>query len=101
MSKLVDSVKVVENNEDCVILEVIGKPIDMIKLGCFNGDETMIRLTKGDKHTCTVWTKNGNHYSWHWGLSGHSLVSDQMNKQRKLIVECITKDLRIYMGSFI
>lgn len=97
MKKLCDLVKIVENNKECVILEVTGSILDLIKLGCFNGDEKLIRLTKGDKHTCTIWTDN-SHYSWHWGLGGHTIVSDAMDKKGKLIQDCIEKDFEIYIG---
>ena len=99
MSKLVNCVKIVENNEECVILEVVGSPFDLVRLGCFNGDEKMLRLTKGKKHTCTVWTEDGKNYSWYWGDGGYTLVSDQMAKRGKLIQECIEQDFEIYIGS--
>lgn len=98
MKKLCELVKIVENNMDCVILEVTGSMLDLIKLGCFNGDEKLIRLTKGDNHTCTVWTKEKN-YSWHWGIGGHTLVSNQMEKKGRMIQECIERDFEIYIGS--
>lgn len=98
MKKLCELVKIVENNEECVILEVTGSMLDIIKLGCFNGDEKLIRLTKGNNHTCTVWTDNRN-YSWHWGIGGHTIVSDAMDKKGKLIQDCIEKDFEIYIGS--
>ena len=98
MKKLVDLVKIVDNNRDCVILEVAGSMLDMIRLGCFNGDETMMRLTKGADHTCTVWTKEGKNYSWSWGRSGHTLVSDAMSQRGKLIQQCIEQDFEIYIG---
>lgn len=96
--KLVDCVKIVENNEECVILEVVGSSLDLIRLGCFNGNEEMFRLTKGTKHTCTVWTKEGKNYSWYWGAGGYTCVSDQTSKQGRLIQECIEQDFEIYIG---
>lgn len=98
MGKLVNYVKIVENNEECVILEVVGTPFDLIRLGCFNGNEKMFRLTKGAKHTCTVWKENGENYSWFWGYGGHTLVSDDMTKRGNLIQECIEQDFEIYIG---
>lgn len=96
MKKLCELVKIVENNMECVILEVTGSSLDLIKLGCFNGDEKLIRLTKGGDQTCTVWTDKG-HFSWHWGASGYTLVSSDMEKKGKLIEDCITKDFEIYI----
>lgn len=98
MKRLSELVKIVENNKECVVLEVAGERIDLIKLGCFNGDEEMFRLTKGKNHTCTVWTKDGKHYSWYWGIDGYTCVSKEMDKRGKLIEECITNDFEIYIG---
>lgn len=98
MKNLSTLTKIIENNEECVILEVTGNKLDLIKLGCFNGDEQMIRLTKGKNHTCTIWTKDDKHYSWYWGADGYTLVSKQMDKKGKLIEDCITKDFEIYIG---
>ena len=50
-NKLCYMVDIIENNENCVVLEVKdNKKMDLIKLGCFDGDEELIRLTKGKKH---------------------------------------------------
>lgn len=95
MKRLSDIVKIVENNKECVVLEVVGKPLDLIKIGYFDGNETMMRLTKGGNHTCTVWTKNGGSYSWEWGIGGNTLVSDKMTRQGRLIQECIEDDFEI------
>jgi hypothetical protein len=98
MKKLCQLVELVSNTEDAVVLKV--KPnseIDLICLGCFNGDETMFRLTKGEDVTCTVWTKNGNHYSWYWGTHGYTLVSDAMEQRGLMILETIEHgfDIRV------
>ena len=97
--KLFDCVELVQNNYDCVILKVKeGKEFDLICLGCFDGNEKMFRLTKGGDHTCTVWNKDGKSYSWYWGESGYTLVSDNMHKRGRLIQECIEEDFGIYIG---
>lgn len=93
--KLRDMVYMIENNADCVLLEV--KPaqrINLISLGCFNGDEKMLRLTKGRTVTCTVFTDKGS-YSWSWGSDGFTLVTDQMRRKGHLIQECIEKDFQV------
>ena len=99
MNKLYNCVELAVNNSDCVVLKVKkGKEFDLISLGCFDGDETMFRLTKGDKHTCTVWRDGSNPFSWEWGIGGHTLVSDKTNKVGKMIQDCIENDFRIFMG---
>lgn len=100
MKKLCDLVDVYENNMECVILKVKDNvKMDLLTLGCFSGNEEMFRLTKGKDHTCTVFDKSGNTFSWYWGQSGHTLVSNQLEKTGKLIQSCIEEDLSIYIGS--
>lgn len=100
MKKLFDLVELVSNTEDAAVLKVKpGSEMDLICLGCFNGDETMFRLTKGTNHTCTVWKKNGNHYSWNWGDGGHTLVTDQLTKQGHMIKQCLEGDFDILIYS--
>ena len=96
MKKLSSLVRLVSNTEDAVVLEVLpGSTLHLICLGCFEGDETILRLTKGKDITCTVWTNSGKHYSWSWGDSGHTLVSDNMTKKGHMIQQCIEDDFDI------
>lgn len=99
MNKLCDLVEVIENNQECVILKVKDKEkMQLICLGCFDGTETMFRMTKGENHSCTVFTDKGKYYSWEWGISGYTLVSELMRKKGSLIQNCITEDFGIYIG---
>lgn len=98
-NKLCYLVDIVENNENCVILQVKdNKRLELIKLGCFDGNEELMRLTKGKNHTCTVFPKSGNPFSWKWGEGGYTLVSDRLSTMGKLIEACITEDFDIYIG---
>lgn len=99
MKKLFDLVELISNTEEAVVLKV--KPdstMDLICLGCFNGDETVLRLTKGRSMTCTVWKEGGKNYSWYWGDGGYTLVSDNMTKKGRMIQECIEDgfDILVY-----
>ena len=79
--KLCNLVDIIDNNMECVILKVKdGKRLDLIKLGYFTGDEDIIRLTKGESHTCTVFNKDGKNYSWDWGKGGYTLITDDIIK---------------------
>lgn len=72
--RLKDITTIVVNNDECVVLKVKeGHEMDLIALGCFSGDETMLRLTKGADVTCTVFRKNGKSVSWDWGRRGYTL----------------------------
>jgi len=98
-NKLCYLVDIIENNEECVILKVKdNKTLDLIKLGYFDGNEELIRLTKGEDHTCTIFRTNDKPFSWHWGRSGYTLVSDNISAMGRLIEECITEDFDIYIG---
>lgn len=94
--KLKDMVEIFTNNGDCVVLKVKdGQELNLISLGYFDGDETMLRLTKGRNVTCTVFHKTGRPYSWHWGYSERTLVNDSTQKLGQLIQSCIEKDFGI------
>lgn len=98
MAKLKDYVELVANNIDCAILKV--RPdteMGMISLGYFDGTETLLRLTKGKQKTCTIFYKNGNHFSWEWGNIRSTLVSDSIKKAGRLIEECLSMDFDINM----
>lgn len=98
-NKLCNLVEIIENNEECVLLQVKdNKKLDLIRLGCFDGDEKILRLTKGKNHTCTIFRTDDKPFSWNWGKSGYDLVSDKLSKMGKLIQECITEDFDIYIG---
>ena len=89
MAELCDLVEVVENNMECVVLKVKkGAGMQLIRLGCFDGDETMFRLTKGSSHTCTMFRDGRKPVSWSWGESG--VMAGRLSS--------ISDDFGIYMG---
>lgn len=76
------------DNDACVVLE-IGREakMDLIALGCFLGNETLIRVTKNPYHTFTIWRADGTNVSWEHGKGGGTLVTDSLNSARILIVK--------------
>ena len=99
MMKLCQLVDVVVNNEACVVLKVKeGKEMDLIALGCFDGNETMLRLTKGKVHTATIFGGK-EPFSWHWGSGGYTIVSEKTKQCGQLIQGCIEEDFGIYIGA--
>ena len=97
--RLCDLVEIEENNMECVLLKVKeGSRLDLIKLGCFNGDERLIRLTKGRHHTYTIFDEKSS-FSWYYGESGYTIVSKQRDEMRFLIDDCIKNDFNIYIGT--
>lgn len=96
MKSLGEITEVVVNNDECVVLKVkADSEMDLIALAHFSGDEIMFRLTKGDVQNCTVFYKNGRHFSWHWGIGGFTCVSDSTKKEGKLIQSTIEQHFGI------
>ncbi len=97
MKRFSEIVKIVHNDEISVVLKVIdGSQMDLICLGCFDGDETMFRVTKGNEHVCTVW-RGKSHYDWHWGESGYTLVGKKIEDQQHVVMNAIMFDFGIIM----
>lgn len=95
--RLCDLVDIEINNRECVVLKVKeNSSLDLIKLGCFEGDETLIRITKGANHTITIFSGE-KHFSWEFGRDGYTLVSKNMDQKRNLILDCIEIDFNIYI----
>lgn len=96
MKKLSQIVDVVENNFNCVVLKVQeDKFMDLISLGCFDGDETMFRMTKTkyNEPTYTIWRKDGKYFSW----TNRTLVTDKVDLCAKKIKYAIENDFNINM----
>lgn len=85
--KLSQLMVITANTDECVILEF--KPgvtkRDKILSGLFNGNEEMIRVTKGRDQYYTVFKDDGSHWGWHHGDSGFTLVSSKVDELRKEI----------------
>lgn len=94
--KLFDLTELSVNNRECVVLKVKeGHELDLISMGCFDGNETMFRLTKGRTIVCTVFKRGAQPFSWHWGDSGYTLVSPKVEMMGRMIQNCIERDYRI------
>lgn len=96
MKKLCELVDIVANNENCVVF----KPKDdvrmeLISLGCFRGNEELIRMSKGRTPEITVFYKDGSTYSYHFGEGSTTLVSGSFVQQREMIRECAILDYGI------
>ena len=101
MNKLANLVTVFYNDDDCIVLDV-KKDVedDLICLGCFSGDETRFRVTKGDHHTITVWHKDRKPNSWEWGDRGYTCVCDNLRKIREMLFKTIVEDLGIKLYAY-
>lgn len=89
-----DCFEVVYNNDECVLLRAkTNKEVELFALGLDNVE--MIRMTKGERQDCTLKFKNGNSFSWHWGMGGYTLVSDSTRDLGYKILHCIEYDFEI------
>ena len=101
MYELTKHVEILANNENCVVLKV--KPesrIDLICIGCFNGNEDMIRLTKGVTQTITIFYDNKTFSSWYWGGGESKLVSDETKKLGEMVQRCLEDDFDICIHGY-
>lgn len=96
--KLYDLVELEENNSECVVLKVKeGSEDDLVKLGCFDGNEKMFRMTKGACNLCTVFSPAGAR-SWEWEPIESPHSRSNLALQGKAIAECIIDWFDIYIG---
>lgn len=87
MKKLNEICTILEDNERCVILKVKDNSrLNLIALGCFNGNEDMIRLAKDKDNTITVFTNDGESYSWGYC----TMVTQSMKEKRTMIQTAIS-----------
>ncbi len=96
--RLCSLVELAENNKDCVVLAVKDdvKPLDLIRLGGFSGDETMFRMSK-DPSTIgvTVFNREGRSYTLNVG-SSNTVVSGDLRQARDQIMQCVNLDFGIF-----
>ena len=98
IKELNDCLELVNNDDVCVLFKVKkSKKMNLIKLGCFDGNETMFRVTKTKgcgTHTCTSWDENGKAFSWQFG-SSTTCVGDNPTRIREMLVWLIEDELGI------
>ena len=95
--RLCDLVDLVENSKDCVVLALKDSttPMDLIRLGGFNGDETMFRMTKSKGTTSiTIFRDGEKPFSMSMGHST-TVLAENMRVARSLICECVHLDFGI------
>lgn len=96
MKRLCELVDIAVNNEACVVFTPKKDTrMDFISLGCFNGNEEMIRMTKGRTPEITVFYKDGSNFSYHFGEGSTTVISGSYPRQREMIRECAILDFGI------
>ena len=82
----IKKVDLIHNDEDCVILKVKeNKKMDLFKTGCMDGNETLIRVTKGENLCYCIQYEDGKCFNF----TGRTLVSDNICNLKELIVNTI------------
>ena len=96
MKRLCELVEIVSNNEACVVFKPKeGTRMDLISLGCFKGNEELIRMTKGRTPEITIFYKDGKTDSYHFGEGSTTVISGSYPQQREMIRECAILDFGI------
>lgn len=96
--RLCDLCELVENNKYGAVLAVKEdtQPFDLIRLGGFDGDERMFRMSKDpDTVSITVFRDGRPPYTMSYGAS-NSLVTQSEKRVRNQVMECVNLDFGIF-----
>lgn len=96
MNKLSKIVEILNNDEDTVILKVKdNKKIELLSVGCFNGNEDMIIISKHtnfhDGLAFRLVYKDGTTFSF----TDNTLVSENIKAMKKNIIQSVVFDFGI------
>lgn len=80
-----DVTELVENNKVYLLFRMTGPSEDLIRTGVLSGKELMIRVSRNDDETITVFNNDGSDYAW----TRHTRVTDIMSDRRRAIMLCI------------
>ena len=100
--RLCDLVNLEENSRSCVVLTVKPEtsPLDLVKLGGFEGRECMFRMSKDPRTICiTVFRDGDEPYHMNYG-SSNTLAGEDRLKVRNLVMECVNLDFGIATHPF-
>ena len=98
--RLCELFQIESNTKDCVVftLKPETSPLDLVKLGGFEGHECMLRMSKNRDTTCiTVFRDGDEPYHMNYG-SSTTLVGEDRRKVRDLIMEMANLDFGIVTG---
>ena len=82
--------EIVSNNSEQVVLKVnADDPLTVAMNPYVSGNYAYITVTKGTEHILTVTKKDGSTFSFHWGDSGYTLISENLERLRKEVIKFI------------
>lgn len=82
-----------------VVLEV--KELSLLEIAMnpmFDKTMEYITVTRGGNHTLTVIKNDGTKFSFEWGSSGHTLISDNLERLKSYVLKFL-KDEKIFIDS--
>lgn len=84
--------KLIENTNKQVILKVdAGDTLSIARHPYVNINYDYITVTKGIDHTLTIIKKDGKTFSFSWGFTGYTLVSDNLHRLRREVCDYIER----------
>ena len=98
--RLCDLFQLESNTKDCAVFTIKQEtsPLDLIKLGGFEGHECMVRMAKDPRTACiTVFRDGDEPYHMSYG-SSTTLVGEARRKVRDLVMEMVNLDYGIVTG---
>lgn len=82
--------KLISADEDKVILEVLAdSPLKVAMFPFVSSEYNYITVTRGRDHVLTVIKKDGKTFSFDFGDSGHTLISDSLKELKKYVLKFI------------
>ena len=88
----------VEETPEQVIIKVLADdPLTIARYPFVDSEMAYITVTRGEEHILTVVKKDGKTYSFHWGSSGYTLISENMEELKKAVIEYIQDDVYILL----
>lgn len=82
--------ELVEDNDSVVVLKVnADDPLTVALNPYVNATYDYISVTKGENHILTIVKKDGSTFSFHWGISGYTLICDELELLRKKVLHTI------------
>lgn len=92
-----DLVKLVENNEELVVLKVNELTTLQTALNPhLNNNMEFITITKGNQHVLTITYKDGDTFSFTWGTRGHTLISEGLEILRDKVTRLLI-DINVFI----
>ena len=97
-SNLSDIFEIEEYDYNRVILKVkADTPLKVAKYPFVSGEWEYITVTRGKDHILTVIKKDGTTFDFHWGYSGYTLISENLELLKANVVHFIENENAILL----